>query len=221
MHRAAASGTRRRMASSSYTQSRSYEAEIRTQFDVLDDDRTGTITPHALTTLLRSMGHRVTRDDVMAELTAARERRRRRRRQQITTVVTDDDDDDDEYNDSSCDADQIDVELVLDILSQERYVIGGTSCSSSAKVADLQDTFRLFDVDNKGIITVENLRKVARDIHAGGGSGTTDTGGGGSSSSSSGTIDDDLLQSMIETFDGNLAEGVNFEQFCRIMGGQP
>ena len=216
---AAASGTRRRMASSSYMQSRSYEAEIRAQFDVLDDDRTGTITPHALTTLLRSMGHRVTRDDVMAELTAARERRRRRRRQQITAVVTDDDDD--EYIGSSCDADQIDVELVLDILSQERYVIGGTSCSSSAKVADLQDTFRLFDVDNKGIITVENLKKVAGEIHAGGGSGTTDTGGGSSSSSSSGTIDDDLLQSMIETFDGNLAEGVNFEQFCRIMGGQP
>lgn len=211
------------MASSSYMQSRSYEAEIRAQFDVLDDDRTGTITPHALTTLLRSMGHRVTRDDVMAELTAARERRRRRRRQQITAVVTDDDDDDDdEYIDSSsCAADQIDVELVLDILSQERYVIGGTSCSSSAKVADLQDTFRLFDVDNKGIITVENLKKVAGEIHAGGGSGTTDTGGGSSSSSSSGTIDDDLLQSMIETFDGNLTEGVNFEQFCRIMGGQP
>ena len=219
MHSAAASGTRRRMASSSYTQSRSYEAEIRAQFDVLDDDRTGTITPHALTTLLRSMGHRVTRDDVMAELTAARERRRRRRRQQITAVVTDDDDD--EYIGSSCDADQIDVELVLDILSQERYVIGGTSCSSSAKVADLQDTFRLFDVDNKGIITVENLKKVAGEIHAGGGSGTTDTGGGSSSSSSSGTTDDDLLQSMIETFDGNLTEGVNFEQFCRIMGGQP
>ena len=206
------------MASSSYMQSRSYEAEIRQCFDVLDDDRTGTITPHALTTLLRSMGHRVTRDDVMAELTAARKRRRRarRRRQQRTT-----DNDDDGYNDSSYAADQIDVELVLDILSQERYVIGGTSCSSSAKVADLQDTFRLFDVDNKGIITVENLKKVAGEIHAGGGSGTADTGGGSSSSSSSGTIDDDLLQSMIETFDGNLTEGVNFEQFCRIMGGQP
>ena len=206
------------MASSSYIQSRSYEADVRQCFDVLDEDRTGTITPHALTTLLRSMGHRVTRDDVMAELTAARERRRRRRRQRITAVVTDDDDDDDdEYIGSSCDADQIDVELVLDILAQERYVIGGTGCSSSAKVADLQDTFRLFDVDNKGIITVENLKKVAMDIHAGGGSGTTDIGGGGSSS---GMIDDDLLQSMIETFDGNLTGGINFEQFCRIMGGQ-
>ena len=191
------------MASSSYMQSRSYEAEIRQCFDVLDDDRTGTITPHGLTTLLRSMGHRVTRDDVMAELTAAREQRRRaRRRQQQRTT----DNDDDEYNDSSYAADQIDVELVLDILSQERYVIGGTSRSSSTKVADLQDIFRLFDVDNKGIITVENLRQVAREIHAGDGS-------------SSGTIDDDLLQSMIETFDGNLTEGINLEQFCRIMGG--
>ena len=192
------------MASSSYMQSRSYEAEIRQCFDVLDDDRTGTITPHGLTTLLRSMGHRVTRDDVMAELTAAREQRRRaRRRQQQRTT----DNDDDEYNDSRCDADQIDVELVLDILSQERYVIGGTSRSSSTKVADLQDMFRLFDVDNKGIITVENLRQVAREIHAGG--------------SSSGMVDDDLLQSMIETFDGNLTEGINLEQFCRITGGQP
>lgn len=205
------------MASSSYMQSRSHEAEIRQCFDVLDDDRTGTISPHGLTTLLRSMGHRVTRDDVMAELTAARERRRRRRRR-ITAVVTDDAADDEEYNDSSCDADEIDLELVLDILSQERYVVGGTSCSSSTKVADLQDTFRLFDVDNKGIITVETLKTVARDIHAGGGTGTTDIGGGGGSS---GTIDDDLLQSMIETFDGNLTEGINFEKFCRIMGGQP
>ena len=200
------------MASSSYMQSRSYEAEIRQCFDVLDDDRTGTITPHGLTTLLRSMGHRVTREDVMAELTASRERRRRAKRRQrttITAVVTDDDDEyKREYNDSSSSAaDQIDVELVLDILSQERYVVGGTSRSNSTKVADLQDTFRLFDVDNKGIITVENLRTVAREI--------------GGDGSSSGMIDDDLLQSMIETFDGNLTEGISLEQFCRIMGGQP
>lgn len=211
------------MASSSYMHSHSYEAEIRQCFDVLDDDRTGAITPHGLTTLLRSMGHRVTRDDVMAELTAARERRRRKRRREANGVATTDDNGHGLCDDESCNgdgngADQINVELVLDILSQERYVIGVTSCSGSTKVADLQDTFRLFDADNKGVITAENLRRVAREVQAGGERVGTDTGVGGSSS---GMNDDDLLQSMIDMFDGNLTGGINFEQFCRIMGGQP
>ena len=207
---------------SSYMNSLSYEAEIRNCFDVLDEDRTGTITPHALTTLLRSMGHRVTRDEVMAELKGARERRRRRRRTAYGDAC-DDYDGDGEYNNSDDvdgvhsieNADQIDVDTVLDILTQERY-LGSIGGSSSSKAADLRDTFRLFDVDDKGVITVGDLRTVAKEIHSSGGESNTVTG-----SSSSGLIDYDLLQSMIDTFDRNLTDGINFDQFCRIMGGQP
>ena len=211
------------MASSSYMNSISYEAEIRNCFDVLDEDRTGTITPHGLKTLLRSMGHRVTRDEVMAELKGARERRRRRRRTAYGDTCNDYDGDGECNKSNYADgvhsienADQIDVEMVLDILTQERY-LGSIGGSSSAKVADLRDTFRLFDVDDKGVITVDNLRTVAKEIHSSGGESNT---GSSSSSSSSGLIDDDLL-SMIDTFDGNLTDGINFDQFCRIMGGQP
>jgi Ca2+-binding EF-hand superfamily protein len=217
------------MASSSYMHAHSYELEIRHCFDALDDDRTGTIPPHGLTTLLRSLGLRVTRDDVVAELNAARERRRKagrtgKRRGSATAGKSGSSlDVDNNYNHNSCSNDgEIDVELVVDItssmLSQERCrrdggvgfaskANGGSSSSSSARAAEFQDTFRLFDVDNKGVITVENLRTVAGEVYAGG-------------STSSGEVDDGLLQSMIETFDGDLTGGINFEQFCRIMGGE-
>eukprot|EP00563_Minutocellus_polymorphus_P018343 CAMPEP_0197719996 /NCGR_PEP_ID=MMETSP1434-20131217/3512_1 /TAXON_ID=265543 /ORGANISM="Minutocellus polymorphus, Strain CCMP3303" /LENGTH=217 /DNA_ID=CAMNT_0043304791 /DNA_START=12 /DNA_END=668 /DNA_ORIENTATION=- len=200
-------------------------AEIRQCFDVLDEERTGTITPHGLTTLLRSMGHRVSRDEVMADLNAARERRRRRRRSEQSAVVTDDDNEDEDDDDNNYDCapnnGPINVELVLDILSQDHYRRhGGMGLSSASpsssrssrftRVAELQQTFRLFDVDKKGIITLDNLRKVADEIY---GSETN------TASSSGGMIDDELLRSMMETFDlASFADGINFEGFCRIMG---
>ena len=80
---------------------------------------------------------------------------------------------------------------------------------ASTRVANLQQTFRLFDIDDKGIITLDNLRKVANEIYG------SEISAGSSNRGSS--IDDDLLKSMIETFDGDLTDGISFEDFCRIM----
>ncbi len=182
----------------------SFEAEIHQCFDVLDEERTGTITPHALLTLLRSMSCRLSRDDVMAELDAARQRRRRRRRSRSgqSDDGGPDDDDNDDYNNG-----RIDVELVLDVC---RHASSGSSTATrSTRAANLQQTFRLFDIDDKGIITLDNLRKVADEIYG----SETNT----ASSSRGSSIDDDLLKSMIETFDGDLTDGISFEEFCRIM----
>ena len=181
------------------------EAEIRQCFDALDEERTGTITPHSLTTLLRSRGHRTNRDEVMTELDAARQRRRRRRSRSRSGQGDDgggpDDDGNDDYNNG-----RIDVELVLDVC---RHASSGSSTSASTSMANLQQTFRLFDIDDKGIITLDNLRRVADEIYG----SETSTGNGFRGNS----IDDDLLRSMIETFDGDLTDGISFEEFCRIM----
>ena len=191
------------MAPTSSTATATFEAEIRQCFDVLDEERTGTITPHALTTLLRStLGTRWSRDEIMTELDAARQRRRRRRSR---SGQGDDSGPDDDDND--CSNGRIDVELALDVC---RHASNGSNGSTASTAANLQQTFRLFDIDDKGIITLDNLRKVADEIY---GSETNTE----SSSSRKSSIDDDLLKSMIETFDGDLTDGISFEEFCRIM----
>lgn len=187
------------------TATATFEAEIRQCFDVLDEERTGTITPHALTTLLRStLGTRWSRDEIMTELDAARQRRRRRRSSR--SGQGDDsgpDDDDNDYSNG-----RIDVELALDVC---RHASNGSNGSTaSTRAANLQ-TFRLFDIDDKGIITLDNLRKVADEIYG------SETNTESSSSSRKSSIDDDLLKSMIETFDGDLTDGISFEEYCRIM----
>ena len=104
---------------------------------------------------------------------------------------------------------RIDVELALDVC---RHASNGSNGSTaSTRAANLQQTFRLFDIDDKGIITLDNLRKVADEIYG------SETNTESSSSSRKSSIDDDLLKSMIETFDGDLTDGISFEEFCRIM----
>ena len=188
------------------TATATFEAEIRQCFDVLDEERTGTITPHALTTLLRStLGtRRWSRDEIMTELDAARQRRRHRRSRSGQGDDSGPDDDDNDYSNG-----RIDVELALDVC---RHASNGSNGSTaSTKAANLQQTFRLFDIDDKGIITLDNLRKVADEIYG------SETNTESSSSSRKSSIDDDLLKSMIETFDGDLTDGISFEEFYRIM----
>ena len=188
---------------STATATATFEAEIRQCFDVLDEERTGTITPHALTTLLRStLGTRWSRDEIMTELDAARQRRRRRRSRSGQGDDSGPDDDDNDYSNG-----RIDVELALDVC---RHASNGSNGSTaSTRAANLQQTFRLFDIDDKGIITLDNLRKVADEIY-----GSEMSAG---SSNRGNSIDDDLLKSMIETFDGDLTDAISFEEFCRIM----
>jgi len=186
------------------TATATFEAEIRQCFDVLDEERTGTIIPHALTTLLRSTLGTRSRDEIMTELDAARQRRRHRRSRSGQGDDSGPDDDDNDYSNG-----RIDVELALDVC---RHASNGSNGSTaSTRAANLQQTFRLFDIDDKGIITLDNLRKVADEIYG------SETNTESSSSSRKSSIDDDLLKSMIETFDGDLTDGISFEEFCRIM----
>ena len=186
------------------TATATFEAEIRQCFDVLDEERTGTITPHALTTLLRSTLGTRSRDEIMTELDAARQRRRHRRSRSGQGDDSGPDDDDNDYSNG-----RIDVELALDVC---RHASNGSNGSTaSTRAANLQQTFRLFDIDDKGIITLDNLRKVADEIYG------SETNTESSSSSRKSSIDDDLLKSMIETFDGDLTDGISFEEFYRIM----
>ena len=157
------------------TATATFEAEIRQCFDVLDEERTGTITPHALTTLLRStLG--TSRDEIMTELDAARQRRRRRRSRSGQGDDSGPDDDDNDYSNG-----RIDVELALDVC---RHASNGSNGSTASTAANLQQTFRLFDIDDKGIITLDNLRKVADEIYG------SETNTESSSSSRKSSIDD-------------------------------
>ena len=138
----------------------------------------------------------------MTELDAARQRRRRRRSRSGQGDDSGPDDDDNDYSNG-----RIDVELALDVC---RHASNGSNGSTaSTRAANLQQTFRLFDIDDKGIITLDNLRKVADEIY-----GSEMSAG---SSNRGNSIDDDLLKSMIETFDGDLTDAISFEEFCRIM----
>ncbi|AOW00933.1 YALI0A20518p [Yarrowia lipolytica CLIB122] len=61
---------------------------------------------------------------------------------------------------------------------------------------EVKRAFQLFDEDNTGIITIKNLRKVARELNE--------------------NIDESELQAMIEEFDLDQDGGINLEEFIAI-----
>ena len=180
----------------------------------MDEERTGDITPHALTLILWAMGQRVTSDDVMAQIQLAQQRRRRKK----TTTTTPSTTHDDTGTGTICTgtavsrSGMVDIDMMLDIVRHQpwqRRDNNDNHHGNDNSREELQRTFCLFDVDGTGIITKDNLKRIAIELgeFADGASSANDTG-----------ADEDMLQSMIEAFDRDLRGGVTFDDFCRIMG---
>ncbi|KAJ4393791.1 Calcium-binding component of the spindle pole body (SPB) half-bridge [Gnomoniopsis sp. IMI 355080] len=75
--------------------------------------------------------------------------------------------------------------------------IAGTLMYNRDPVEECHRAFKLFDVDGKGVITLEDLRRTMREIGQ--------------------SMEEQELQSMIKEFDSEGKGGVNVDEFTKIM----
>eukprot|EP01083_Nonionella_stella_P100396 283147_1 len=192
----------------------SYKNEIIQSFQVFDEERTGTISVNNLKLIIRALGFRVTKHDVLRDVLESNQRRGFQRENLIKNFShrNDDDgnvDDDDANNDAFMK--EIDLETVLDVMLNPNSKYNRNNQNEDEIKLMHKINFRLFDVENKGYITASNLKRVIEDLK--GLSREMEIEG----SHAFDDIDDEELRAMIEEFDGDQDGMISEDEFRRIM----
>lgn len=136
--------------------------------------------------LMLSLGFRVTRQDVVDMV------------HDITS-----------NNSESESNDGIDLSMTLRILAAKGYATQQRNNSEE----EMRLYFRLFDVDDKGYITGEDLKRVQLEAVR----LEQEMLNGSESSSSTGNVTDEFVQAIIGKFDVNSTGAIEFEEFRRIL----
>eukprot|EP00550_Attheya_septentrionalis_P001112 CAMPEP_0198282744 /NCGR_PEP_ID=MMETSP1449-20131203/2512_1 /TAXON_ID=420275 /ORGANISM="Attheya septentrionalis, Strain CCMP2084" /LENGTH=186 /DNA_ID=CAMNT_0043979129 /DNA_START=134 /DNA_END=694 /DNA_ORIENTATION=+ len=117
---------------------RDYQMEITEAFHVFDHDKMGWMDVTTFTTLVRAFGFRVTTQDMERNIRECRIHHKVNNEPEERNLA-------------------VNLEMALDIISHN-YADRGDS------ELDLLDTFALFDVDQTGFITLDNLREIGREL---------------------------------------------------------
>lgn len=159
----------------------SYQSEIKQAFQVFDEERTGELSINSLKLLIRSLGFKITRQQTIQQVHDYRTRTLK----------------------EPFDYNGIDIGGVLEILGP-KY----NESQRNHPIVEQKMNFRLFDVDQKGFITITDLKRVVNDLNLHweemGLDHPIDLG-------------DDQLKAMIDDFDGNLDGMIREEDFGKIM----
>lgn len=78
--------------------------------------------------------------------------------------------------------------------------LAGTLIYNRDPVEECRRAFKLFDVDGKGMVTIDDLRRVTRELGQ--------------------TMEESELGSMIREFDSNGKGGVDEDEFVKIMSSK-
>ncbi len=105
--------------------------------------------------------------------------------------------------------DGIDLSMTLRILAAKGYATQQRNNSEE----EMRLYFRLFDVDDKGYITGEDLKRVQLEAVR----LEQEMLNGSESSSSTGNVTDEFVQAIIGKFDVNSTGAIEFEEFRRIL----
>mmetsp|Transcript_21219 Transcript_21219/g.25253 ORF Transcript_21219/g.25253 Transcript_21219/m.25253 type:complete len:168 (-) Transcript_21219:264-767(-) len=115
--------------------SQSYIAEVTQAFKVFDEDRAGSISIHSFKMLIRALGFRATKYEVMQEVYNAKK---------IQGLIDDDEND-------------INLDIALDVMAS-KY-------SQRDPAVEMKMNFRLFDVNGDGFITLDDLKRAVSDMN--------------------------------------------------------
>lgn len=178
-----------------------HRLEIETAFDVFDSDRTGRIDLGAFEVLVLSLGFRMTRAEIVGEVAA------------LVEEWDGEDKEDDRSDSGGVDEGlSVDLSMAMEIILRKGY-------DRRDPEDEIRMYFRIFDGGNKGHVSIDDLRRVLREVREEEKqAGIADdregrTAGGGSY----GPMGDATLRAMIEEFDRNLDGVIDFEEFRRIM----
>ena len=152
--------------------------EIKTIFELFDPTLSGVLDVSTFEVMMLSLGYRVDSEDILDI---------------IKSILKDEEhsnssskDSDDEFDGS------IDLSLAIEILSKKGYTTKQRNLEEEARVY-----FRLFDVDDKGYITIDDLKRVMLQSEQ--------------------EVTDDFCQAIIDKFD-NCGDGtIVFDEFKRIV----
>lgn len=167
--------------------------EIATIFQLFDPTLSGVLDVSAFEVMMLSLGYRVTRQDIIGLVHSIGSKSE----QEDVSLIEDDG------------MVTIDQSMAIQILSKKGYA---TQQSSEART---RIYFRLFDVDDKGYITVEDLRRVRRETIQ------LEEEMFGSSNEKSlygiGEKSDDFVHAILEKFDKNGDGKLDFDEFRLIV----
>ena len=187
----------------------SYKNEIIQSFQVFDYERSGSISVNDLKLILRAFGFRVTKHDVLRDVLESN-----RRRGIIANHGDNRNKNDSDFSNLDSMIKNIDLETVLDIIllaPQSKYNRQNQSQEDFAQM--LKINFQLFDVDNKGYITENDIRNVIQDIKSSKQSGME----GFHGQYAFHNLDDSEIRAMIDEFDGDQHGMIDQQEFKRIM----
>mmetsp|Transcript_22258 Transcript_22258/g.28087 ORF Transcript_22258/g.28087 Transcript_22258/m.28087 type:complete len:213 (-) Transcript_22258:57-695(-) len=202
-------------SSQSSTTSLSYENEIIQSFQIFDVERCGSISINNFKLILRALGFRVTKHDVLRDVLESNKRRglyQQRGSDETDNVIRGGDSHND-FNDRMLK--EIDLETVLDVILYNPDSKYNRMNQTEEEIKLMHRVnFRLFDVENKGYITSSNLKRAIQELKEF--SKSLDTGSFDLNQSFDG-MDDDELRAMIEEFDGDQDGMINESEFRKIM----
>ena len=173
-------------------------AEIKHIFQIFDPTLSGYIDISTFETLLHSLGFRVTQDDIVELINIIWDERQNSH--SVSGFVNN-------ISDKRTQQQQIDIQMVMQILSNMGYAKRDTE-------EELRTYFHLFDGGDKGYITVDDLQRVQNEVANGVDaqlSGDDTTVGGVN------VVGSDMLQAMIDQFDGGNKGCISYDEFKMIL----
>lgn len=185
--------------------------EISTIFQIFDPTLSGYIDIPTFEVMVRSLGFRMTQQGIEGMVESIRY-------EQQSAAVEDAMIHTNNNNSNETTNSMIDLSMATQILAQKGYATRNTD-------DEIQMYFRIFDHDNKGCITLQDLQRVQnevniaeREMNIGGGSskGAAEEGGDGRDNVV-GMVGDGTLQSMIDQFDHDQDGMLNYDEFKTIL----
>ena len=180
--------------------------EIQAVFRVFDPDLNGYIDLQSFEVMTRSLGIRMSRVEIRGEVEMAWEER----------LLHDDDDETDDgrpflEGDTVEQRERIDLSMVVSILAKRGY-------GKRSTLDEIKMYFRLFDRDNKGYITLEDLIRVQAEIEGVQDDLREEMGNDLDVLIGFRSVGDATLKLMIEEFDVNGDGKIDLDEFCSVVG---
>ena len=167
--------------------------EITTIFQLFNPTLSGYLDVETFEVMMLSLGYRVTSRDIVEIM------------QDISSSCSSDDPETTEAINNH----HIDLSLAMQILARQGYATKERKSEDEMRIY-----FRLFDVSDKGYITVEDLKRVQQEaVQLEREMMLTNS----DSSSSCGTVTDEFVQAIVQKFDMNSTGVIDFEEFAQIV----
>mmetsp|Transcript_20523 Transcript_20523/g.31286 ORF Transcript_20523/g.31286 Transcript_20523/m.31286 type:complete len:228 (-) Transcript_20523:21-704(-) len=164
--------------------------EITTIFQLFNPTLSGYLNVETFEVMMLSLGYRVTRQEIevmVQHVITSTEQ------EETTTAINN----------------SIDLSMAMQILAAK-----GSATQQRSSEEEARMYFELFDVNDKGYITVEDLKRVQQEaVQLEQEMMTTSSDG----SSRATTVSDEFVQAIIDKFDVNSTGAIEFEEFRRIL----